>query len=49
MKSIKVQEGGLEGVGTGFVLVKLKSELLIIFVVSKFIKFLIIESEYIRV
>ena len=49
MKNILVQEGGLEGVGTGFVVTKIKIEGLIILEVLKGNKFLMIESKYIGI
>ena len=49
MDSILVQDGVLERVGTGFVIRKLKIELLVILDFLKVIKFLMVESKYIRV
>ena len=44
MKNILVQKGGLEGVRTGFVIIKKESEGMVILGVLKIINFLMLEN-----
>ena len=49
MKNVLVQEGELEAVGTGFVVIKVISEGLVILDVSLIIEFWMIKSKFKRV
>ena len=49
MEIILAQEGGLEVLGTGFVIIKVKSEGLVILSVLRISDFVVVERKYIRV